>query len=171
MQYLRSWSNRRRKKREEEKEKEGKWFVRSASRLHETSFPSRRSRRIYERKCTVCYPVERDRLVIPFRQVINVPLLRKRIHLRIHLVSRSSPRRCILQQARGMQIVRSRFWSRNAKKSSVKFLRPSIDRAYLVVDRYVSPRGSFPEVIKYPTKSLCCRGWLKAIPKAPSGQA
>lgn len=95
----------------------------------------------------------------PFRQVINVPLLRKRIHLRIHLVSRSSPRRCILQQ-QARAVCKSpdlRFGSRDAKKSSVKFLRPSVDRAYLEVDRYVSPRGSLPEVIKYPAKSLCCR--------------
>jgi len=133
MQYLRSWSNRHPGGRK----KKGKWFVRPASHLHETSFSSLSYLRaqmhslLSHRTRLTCYP---------FRQVINGPLLRKRIHLRIHLVSSSSPRRCILQQARDMQIVRFHFWSYDVKKSSVKFLRPSIDRAYLVVDRYVSPQ-------------------------------
>lgn len=143
--------------------------MRPASRLHETSFPSLSYLRA-QMHGLLSHRTRPTRY--PFRQVINVPLLRKRIHLRIHLVSSPEVPLGVAYCSRPAVCKSPDLASDRATRRShpSNFLgRPSIERIWWSIDTY--RRGSFPEVIKYPTKSLCVAGWLKAIPKAPSGQA
>lgn len=135
--------------------------MRRASRLHEITSRDREKKK------------ERERgriLLFLLRQVINAPLLRKRIHWRVHLLLSSCPSAaaCDMQidsisflMARREEVICQTLPCRSVDRERIIFGGRSIRIA----------AASFPEVIKYPTKSLCAARWLGAIPKAPSGQA
>lgn len=94
----------------------------------------------------------------PYRQVINVPLLCKRIHLRGYIRFPEVPFACAIAAGmpavcKSLDLVSDRARCEEVIRQ-ISSARSSIGRIWWSIR---IARGSFPEVIKYPTKSLCCR--------------